>query len=221
MWLPHQLVAALGRSSSHDVLHNTVNLDPLTREHVEDCAKGAGCRLMNLAVRLWRDWCPCNLDRTESIEVTSLNFTRRPRRLAENSTSFSWSRGRSERRLEVLPRVIRFPRLENQPWNLLALQRHSWDSEGHWPARKMAQRTSNFERELLKYIVQSGVPISPLFRARWLTHTCFRIDWLHCADMGVSIVGGAFWHVVKSPSYLPGQSRNARVHELWTRSGTP
>ena len=29
--------------------------------------------------------------------------------------------------------------------------------------------------ELLEYIVQSGVPISPVFGAPWLTHTCFRI----------------------------------------------
>ena len=39
MWLPHELVAALGRSYSHDVLRSTVNLDPLTREHVT--AQGA------------------------------------------------------------------------------------------------------------------------------------------------------------------------------------
>ena len=66
--------------------------------------------------------------------------------------------------------------------------------------------------KFLEYSVQSGVPISPLFGAPWLTHTRFRIDWLHCADTGapVDFVGGAFWHVVKSPSYLPSASRNAR-----------
>ena len=42
MWLLHELVAALRRSSSHDVLQSTVNLDLLTREHVEDCAEPRG-----------------------------------------------------------------------------------------------------------------------------------------------------------------------------------
>ena len=48
-----------------------------------------------------------------------------------------------------------------------------------------AWRTNRLSHyDLLVRMKANNVPLSPLFRAPWLVADCFRIDWLHCADLG-------------------------------------
>ena len=56
--------------------------------------------------------------------------------------------------------------------------------------------------------------MSPLFAVPWVTSSIFRVDWLHCADLGVAAdyLGNLFWSVLPK---LPGRSRKERVSALW------
>ena len=68
----------------------------------------------------------------------------------------------------------------------------------------------------MQYILEDGQSISPLFSIPWVTKECCRIDWLHCADQGVSAdyLGNLFYMLLPK---LPGANMNARVGSLWTR----
>ena len=56
--------------------------------------------------------------------------------------------------------------------------------------------------------------VCPLFGAPFVTTTIFMIDWLHCADQGVTPdwLGQLFWFLLPK---LPGTTDAERVAQLW------
>ena len=80
----------------------------------------------------------------------------------------------------------------------------------HWHAERL-DHWKFLERQ-----VRQGKGISPLLYAPGFhTSTCL-IDWLHCADLGVSQdwIGQVLWHMLP---LFPGSNQEARVSSLWLR----
>ena len=70
--LPHEILAALGESGDINHLLCKDGLDAVSRAHLLHCENEAGCPLVGLG--LWGDGAPCNWDRSEALEVFSLNI---------------------------------------------------------------------------------------------------------------------------------------------------
>jgi len=68
--------------------------------------------------------------------------------------------------------------------------------------------------DLMSVILRRRGKISPLFKAPWLTSEQFKMDWLHCADHGVtaSFLGNIFWLLLKR---MPGNNKAERIASLW------
>ena len=79
--------------------------------------------------------------------------------------------------------------------------------------RQPENRLSHFEA--LQRILEDGGSISPVFSIPWVTMASLRIDWLHCADLGVTAVflGGLFHWVLSQRAY--GRNVEARCAQLW------
>ena len=71
-WLPHEVVHTLLRYGESAILTDDSGLDNVSRELLREREELADCKL--LALGLWGDGVPCNWDRTESVEVFSLNL---------------------------------------------------------------------------------------------------------------------------------------------------
>lgn len=74
MWLPHEIIAVLDKESEGQLL-SAQNLDkvaPMSKAHLEYCAQQLNCNPLGLG--LWIDGVPLNKNRSESIEVFSLNI---------------------------------------------------------------------------------------------------------------------------------------------------
>lgn len=70
--LPHEIIGAIAKVSQKETLLQTGDMDPRSLLHLRRCEEHAGERL--LAVGLWGDGAPCNWDRTESIEIFTINL---------------------------------------------------------------------------------------------------------------------------------------------------
>jgi hypothetical protein len=70
--LPHELLDVLHRLGDRSMLHATDGLEPKSLEHLLKMQGPLGQPLV--ALGLWGDGVPCNWDRTESVEVFSLNL---------------------------------------------------------------------------------------------------------------------------------------------------
>ena len=68
---------------------------------------------------------------------------------------------------------------------------------------------------MLQRILERGQRVSPLLQAPWVTTRIFRIDWLHCADQGVTAdwLGNLFGLIAAK---LPGANVKARTTALWS-----
>ena len=73
IWLPHELLAKLYDYGIPDALRSTEGMDPLTKEHWAHCCAEAGVDDL-IGLGIWGDGCPCNWDRTRSLEVLSMNL---------------------------------------------------------------------------------------------------------------------------------------------------
>lgn len=71
--LPHELIEVLDRLGSSEIICSSAGLDPLSKRHWEHCKLKANAASM-VPLGLWGDGVPCNWDRTESVEVVSLNL---------------------------------------------------------------------------------------------------------------------------------------------------
>ena len=80
-FLPHEILEALAKAGDVEALYQCDNMDVCTQRHLRRCETNAGCRLVGLG--LWCDGCPCNWDRTKSVETISLNMPGLP---GENKT---------------------------------------------------------------------------------------------------------------------------------------
>jgi hypothetical protein len=70
--LPHEVLARLAEAGDLASLQDRSGLDPLSLQHLEEVEARVGDRLVPLGI--WSDGCPCNWDRSESLEVMSLNL---------------------------------------------------------------------------------------------------------------------------------------------------
>ena len=70
--LPHDIMALIIRVSDAEKVYDSEGLDPRSAAHLRACETAVGTRLVGLG--LWGDGAPCNWDRTESIEVFSMNL---------------------------------------------------------------------------------------------------------------------------------------------------
>ena len=71
--LPHEILEVLARLAGNpEALYRRTGLDEVGREHLSIACAAAGCDLVGLG--LWGDGVPVNWDRTESVEVFSLNL---------------------------------------------------------------------------------------------------------------------------------------------------
>ena len=71
--LPHEIVHKLHKHGHTDVLTYTGGLDPVAGKHFRSCKLSAG-DVPLVPIGLWGDGVPCNWDRTESVEVVSMNL---------------------------------------------------------------------------------------------------------------------------------------------------
>ena len=70
--LPHEVVAKLLESGDSSVLLQREGMDKSTLQHLLHCEDQLKTKL--LGVGLWGDGVPCNWDRSDSLELLSLNF---------------------------------------------------------------------------------------------------------------------------------------------------
>ena len=257
LWLPHEVLFKMHAwVRDPEALFSREELGPSTTAHVEEVEATTGFRL--LPCGLWSDGVPVQWERTESLEVVSMNFPglggqaralRVPitalakSQLAEDhqtwdaifevvSWSFrclmtkrwpaarhdggAWAAGdtkRARRAGQELPlravlaevrgdwkmylETFRFPGWRSKagmcflckclPSQVtLVGQDAPWRTQplGHW--------------EALANMHEAGRGISPLFTSPFLKTTCWRIDWLHCCDLGVAanFIRGLFYFFI-------------------------
>ena len=74
--LPHELVQSLLKRNSIEALTQQTDMDNTTIAHLEKAKSELGMATTApiLGLGLWMDGVPCNWDRTDSLEVFSLNF---------------------------------------------------------------------------------------------------------------------------------------------------
>lgn len=72
MLLPHELAVALARTSQLDALMSKSRLDENTKRHLLKCEEACGENLLGFG--LWGDGVPCNWDRSDSLNLFSLNI---------------------------------------------------------------------------------------------------------------------------------------------------
>ena len=72
MQLLHEVVAVLHKAGIKDVFSCRDNMDPLSLEHLLHCEEQAGCELLGMGI--WGDGAPTQWDRSETIDVISVNF---------------------------------------------------------------------------------------------------------------------------------------------------
>lgn len=70
--------------------------------------------------------------------------------------------------------------------------------------------------KLMHRMLSQGLTLSPLFSAPGFKSSCFQLDWLHCADLGITadLLGQLFWLLLDK---LPGHDREARCQQLYLR----
>jgi len=70
--LPHEYLAVLRRLGIVSKLLDVEGLDPLTLQHLREAE--AACHDKLLALGIWGDGAPCNWDRSESVDVITMNL---------------------------------------------------------------------------------------------------------------------------------------------------
>jgi hypothetical protein len=70
--LPHEVVEAMCRLGNREALYQQEGLDATSLAHLRSCEARRNCPLVGLG--LWSDGAPCNWDRSESVEIVSMNL---------------------------------------------------------------------------------------------------------------------------------------------------
>ena len=70
--------------------------------------------------------------------------------------------------------------------------------------------------ELLEKILDKQTEVNPLLFSPWINHSCFRKDWLHCADQGIGadFIGNFLWLLMGK---MAGRTQKDRCRALWLR----
>ena len=77
MLLPHEIIAALARKADLDVLLSQEGMAASTRAHLQAASQELNVDRL-LGVSLWCDSVPCNFDRSQSVECTTIGFPELP-----------------------------------------------------------------------------------------------------------------------------------------------
>jgi hypothetical protein len=73
IWLPHEIVQAVSDFNYIEDLVTTDNIDDADRARLASIKRKLGVEQL-LGLGLWLDGCPCNWDRTQSLETITMNF---------------------------------------------------------------------------------------------------------------------------------------------------
>ena len=269
--LPHELLAVLISFNSLASLLDCSCMTADTRNNFEK-AKGKLQEPQLIALGLWADGCPCNWDRSESLEMWSLSFPgvagwealRLPLTLI--SKKFLATTHTFDDILKILQWSFdhmllgRFPqaRHDGTPFGKHDAMRKRKagkdlggkailvEVRGDWKLYKDVFRLPGWNSkigccyrcratpvtmrdttstaswrsarlshwDLLSRIISEGKGLCPIFSFPGFDAAMFAIDWLHCADIGVSLdwLGNLFWAVL---SKYPGASKKERCSNLW------
>lgn len=77
MLLPHEVIAVLARKGDLDILLSQEGMATSTKAHLQACCQQLAMDKL-LGVSLWCDSVPCNFDRSQSVECTSIGFPGMP-----------------------------------------------------------------------------------------------------------------------------------------------
>ena len=72
MLLPHEVLHAFAEQNAKEVLHDITNMGVQTYQHLVGMNERFGAD--GIAYSFWLDGCPCNWDRTESLEALTLSL---------------------------------------------------------------------------------------------------------------------------------------------------
>ena len=83
-------------------------------------------------------------------------------------------------------------------------------------AQWRTQRKS--KADLILHMLQNNVPISPMLSIPWVDQDCWRVDWLHACDMGVSAdyIGQLFYRLIQLKK-LSGETQAKRADSLFKK----
>ena len=97
-------------------------------------------------------------------------------------------------------------------WRCRATPADIQDSSANAVWRTAGYRLDHWQ--LMLRLLPKG--ISKLFSCPCLRSECFKIDWLHCCDLGVcaDFLGNCFWYLLQK---MPGRSRKAQASQLFLR----
>lgn len=271
-FLPHELLHHFaGSEDQRAVLEANAGLDFDGRLHMQK-VKAATGDVSYVAIGMWGDGVPVNFDRSESVEVLSMNFpglTHAGKKVRLPLTCFMKHHEATRKTMDEIFEVLSWSfqhcfsgkhphhRHDGSPWHpgdrkrskmagvplnakaILNEVRGDWAFFKHvfsfpgwrevggccWKCNACKEdlhrcgsdadwrqaRWSHFD--LLQYLHRKG-HISKLFGCPFLTSDCFRIDWLHCADLGVAAdcLGNVFVALLK---HMPGQSQAAKCSALY------
>jgi hypothetical protein len=271
--LPHELLASFLKLNPSIGLCQTGGLSANALRNFNDIKRKLNETEM-VALGIWGDGCPCNWDRTESVEVLSMNFPgieewnhlRMPltviskKYLIVGNTFddmldvISWSlracatgvyptqrhdecsflaHDAKRKKLAGKPIGIKAALCEVRgDWMFLSdvFRLPAWNSkagccfkctvtpetikqcgaEAPWRTSRL-DHFGNLERML-----QQGKRISPLFAAPHFSIDMFAIDWLHCADHGITadFLGNLFFLLLGK---VEGRNRTQKVQNLWLK----
>ena len=75
LWLPHEIIAAICDFTDVENFLSKDNIDAEAAARLAKCARELGVPLDELlGIGFWLDGCPCNWDRSQSLETVSMNF---------------------------------------------------------------------------------------------------------------------------------------------------
>jgi hypothetical protein len=271
--LPHEILASIGKVNDATDLLDTSHLCADSLRNLNHAKSQLGENDI-VGMGLWGDGCPCNWDRTESIEVFSLNFPgitawsnlRLP--LAVISKKFVVTGHTFDDILDVIAWSFRacavgkypsqrhdesaFTQLDSKRRKLagksLPVKAALCEIRGDWMFLKETFRLPAWNEKagccfkckiipseikqcgedaawrknrldhwgILQRMLEQGKEVSPLFSAPCFRVDLFQIDWLHCADHGITadFLGNLFYFILVK---FEGDSRRARCQNLWLR----
>ena len=269
--LPHEIVWCLLQKKLKETLLQTQGMCDESLKHISSVFPPAQDML---GIGIWSDGCPCNYDRTQSLEVWTVNLpgllghsaefripvcVLQKRFMVKHNTaddicsilswSFqclaqgvfpkarhdttSWKPGDTWRKKRAGKKIgLKGCLVEVRgDWKMLqeTFRLPSWASKENicWrcSAKPSDVRKCGLDapwRSLRKDIYQALADIisrdpvlSPLFSVPWFNVSCFRLDWLHVADLGTtSDFIGSLFALVLLPR-MAGHSESSRCSNLF------
>ena len=117
---------------------------------------------------------------------------------------------------DLFANVFHFPRwdrLSGCCWkcNIKPNEVRQVSSDAAWRGQRISHN------DLMLRILQNGCSMSTISKVPWISSSTFRVDWLHCADLGCTadFMGNLLLMLSRK---FPGANHNERVKALWQRT---